>query len=248
MSDYDYDGGRSPLASTLRTILGTLIFAIVAIGILGGVMAFARSERTETTIVEPGEVGQVKIEATIANVTLKPARGDELEFRARITDGLSKTFYVLGKRGTDTYVIDASCRRWLAPACGVDVEIGVPDNFPIEVQTSSGNVIIGNAQGIVTVTTEDGDVTAESADLVELSATTSGGNVLVSFASAPLGFKAVTKSGNVVATLPRSEIRYSVDVTSRFGQVVNELASAGRPDGFVTIESSSGDVKITWSD
>jgi hypothetical protein len=242
------DHYASPSAAVLRAIVGTVIGTVVIAGIFAASASIVSSERTETTIVDPGQIGQVRIEADIANVVLKPAKGDELEFNATIVDGLSDTYYQLGRRGKDTYILDANCRRLITPRCGVTVTVGVPRGYPVFVATTSGDITIGDLTGVATVETTSGDVKAARSKLTELSAASGEGEVNVEFAGAPTGFKAYTDSGDIRATLPHSSLTYAVNARTTVGDLRVEMPNTTKnPKGFITIRSKSGDVDVRWS-
>lgn len=239
---------QSPSAVVLRTIVGTLIGTVVIAGAFAVAASIVRSERTETTIIDPGQIGQVRIEADIANVIVKPSNGDELEFNATIVDGLSETYYQLGRRGKDTYILDANCRRIIAPRCGVTVTVGVPKGYPVFVATTSGDVAVRDLTGVATIETTSGSITASNSQLTELSAATRDGDVNVGFAGPPTGFKAYSDDGDIQATLPHSAMTYAVDARTTFGDLqVAVPNTTDRPKGFITIRSRSGNVHIDWA-
>lgn len=237
----------SPSAVILRTIVGTIAGTVVVAGIFAGVASIVRSERTETHIVDPGQIGQVRIEADIANVILRPAKGNELEFNATIVDGLSDTYYQLGRRGKDTYILDANCRQVISPRCGVTVTVGVPKGYPVFVATTSGDITVSDLKGVATVETTTGDVVAEGSSLTELAAATVEGNVKVDFAGAPTGFKAYTDSGSIEASLPHSSMTYAVDARTTFGSLDVAIENTTNAKGFITIRSKTGDVQVKWT-
>lgn len=238
----------SPSAVILRTTVGTIVGAVVVAGIFATVASIVRSERTETHIVDPGQIGQVRIEADIANVIVKPAKGDELEFNATIVDGLSDTYYQLGRRGKDTYILDANCRQVISPRCGVTVTVGVPKGYPVFVATTSGDISVRDFTGVATVETTTGDVVADRSNLTELSAATVEGAVKVVFAGAPTGFKAHTDSGSIEATLPRTSMTYAVDARTTLGDLDVAIENTANAKGFITIRSKTGDVHVRWAE
>jgi hypothetical protein len=249
VADYDV---RSPASRTLLTVIGTIL-TVVMLGVLVlGASLIKRDTRVATADVELGDIAELVINAGAANVRLVEGEEGMVRIRARITSGLRKTDYQLGRRGNEIKII-SDCQTWLSPGCGVSATLEVPKGMPVVVKSTSGDVRADSlAEGVLTVTSGSGDVTVEDLRVDEFSADTGSGDISATFATQPFGVKAATHTGDIRATVPAGKRKYAVVVSSRSGNISNSLdgdvASSLDADqeggGFVRATTDSGDISL----
>jgi hypothetical protein len=242
VADYDV---RSPASRTLLTVLGTIVAVLVLAGLVLGASILKRDTRVSMSDVEIGDSAQLVIDAGAADVRLVDGDEDDIvRIRARITSGLRKTGFELGRRG-DEIKIASSCQTWLSPGCGVTATLEVPKGLPIVVRTTEGDVRAESlAEGVVTVVSATGDISATALEVDEFSAETGSGSLSATFATQPFGVKATTRDGDIRATVPTGQRTYAVEVKSRSGDVDNTLTSDEQGEGFVRATSRSGDITL----
>lgn len=247
VADYDV---RSPASRTLLTVIGTIATVLIFGGLVLGASLVKRDTRVATADVEIGDVAQLVINAGAADVRLVEGEEGMVRIRARITSGLRKTDYQLGRKDNEIKIV-STCQTWLSPGCGVSATLEVPKGMPVVVKTTSGDVKADSlAEGSLTVRSSEGDVTVEALRVDELDASTDSGNIRATFATQPYGLKATTHSGDIHATVPAGKRKYAVVASSKSGNIANSLdgdvasrISAGDA-GFVRAITDSGDIRL----
>lgn len=249
VADYDV---RSPASRTLLTVIGTIVTVLILGGLVVGASLVKRDTRVATADVELGQIAQLVINAGSADVRLVEGEEGMVRIRARITSGLRKTDYQLGRRGNEIKIV-SDCQTWLSPGCGVTTTLEVPKGLPIVVKTTSGDVKAASlAEGVLTVTSGSGDVAVTDLRVDEFQADTGSGDISATFATQPFGLKAKTDSGDIRATVPSGKRKYSVVVSSKSGKIVNSMdgdvtnALGGDQDGggIVRATTDSGDIRL----
>jgi hypothetical protein len=249
VADYDV---RSPASRTLLTVISTIVTVLLLGGFVVGASFVKRDTRVATADVELGELSQLVINAGSANVRLVEGEEGMVRIRSRITSGLQKTDYQLGRKGNEIKIVSA-CQTWLSPGCGVSATLEVPKGLPVVVKSTSGNVKADSlTEGVLTVASTSGDVTVSALRVDEFSADTGSGDIRATFATQPFGLKAKTSSGDIYATVPAGKRKYGVVVSSKSGHIDNTLdgdvasslsvREAG--DGFVLATTDSGDITL----
>lgn len=249
VADYDV---RSPASRTLLTVIVTILTVLLMGGLVLGASLIQRETKFATADVELGDVSQLVINAGSANVRL--VEGDEgmVRIRARVTSGLRKTDYQLGRKNNEIKIV-SDCQTWLSPGCGVSATLEVPKGLPIVVKSTSGDIRADSlAEGVLTVATISGDVTVSDLKVDEFQADTGSGDINATFATQPFGLKAKTSSGDIRATVPAGKRKYAVVVSSRSGAISNALdgevvsSLSGDQDGggLVRATTDSGDITL----
>lgn len=235
---------RPASVRTLLTVVATFVVVLLVIGGLA-VASFASSTtRTAANRIDLGEGTQLAIRSTDADVRLVEGSSTDVVITAKVTSGLRETDYELRRRGDEIEVI-GTCTSWLSPGCGVVVTVAVPERLPVLVATDSADVVAdGLRDRIATIATGSGDIRGVKLALQEFSASTDAGDIRADFAEQPLGVKATTKSGDVLASIPDGDIKYGVRVRSDSGDVRSALKSAADAQGIIRIDSASGDIVL----
>lgn len=242
VAEYDI---RSPASRTFLTVIGTILVVVLIGGLVLGASILKRDTRVSTSDVELGDSAQLVIDAGDADVRLVEGEEGLVKISARITSGLRKTDYQLGRRGDEIKIV-SDCQTWLSPGCGVSATLEVPKGLPIVVKTDSGDVAADAiTEGVLKVVSGSGDITVSDLRVDELDADTGSGDITASFATQPYGFKATTSSGDIRATVPTGKRTYSVDATSKSGKVNNSFPSDDKGDGFIRATSDSGDINLS---
>lgn len=241
VADYDI---RSPASRTLLTVLGTVVVFGLLIGAVLGASILMRNTKESTSIIDLGESAQLVVNATSADIRVVEGSSDAVRVTSRVTSGIRKTDYQIGRRGDELKII-SSCQSLISPGCGVSVTLEVPKGLPIVVNTTSGNVSAdGISKGVLTVRSSSGDLSGGKLGVDEFSAETNSGDIKATFADQPFAFKAISDSGDIDATLPAGKRTYNVLAKSKSGDVSTKIASDPKGVGFVVATSNSGDIKL----
>lgn len=241
IADYDV---RSPASRTLLTVIGTIVAVGLFAAAILGVSILMKDTKTETRLIELGDSVQIMVNATTADIKVVEGADDVVKVTSKVTSGLRKTDFLIGRKGDEIKVI-SGCTTWLSPGCGVSLTLSVPKGIPVVINTTSGNVTADALQqGVLTVATTSGDIDVDGLTVDEFSAESRTGDVDASFASQPFAFKALTKSGNISASVPKGDRTYAVTVESKSGEVDSSIESDGKGQGFVRATSDSGDIDL----
>ncbi|QGG40751.1 DUF4097 family beta strand repeat-containing protein [Aeromicrobium yanjiei] len=241
IADYDV---RSPASRTLLTVIGTIVFVLVAGGLVLGASVLMRDTKVSTSVVEIGESAQIVVDAGSADVRIVQGKPDVVHVEARVTSGLRKTDYEIGRLGDDIRIA-SGCQAWFNPGCGVETTIEIPKGFPVVVKTSSGDVVADTIEeGVLTVRTGSGNISGTALDVDELAADTVTGDISADFRTQPFALKASTRSGDISASIPQGDRTYGVEATSRSGKVSSKIASDEDGKGFIRATTRSGDISL----
>lgn len=244
VADYDV---RSPASRTFLTVVGTIAAVVVVGGLVLGASVLMRDTKTSTSEIELGRAAQIQVDAGASDVRIVQGDSDVIRVKARITSGLRKTAFQIGRRGDEIKIV-SSCQTWLNPGCGVETTLEIPEGFPVEISTTSGDVVASKVvEGVLTIVSASGDIDGSGLQVDELDATTSSGDISASFATQPFAVKASTTSGDIAANLPQGKRSYAVTAATTSGDVSSAIDSDPDGKGFVRATSRSGDISLRMS-
>jgi hypothetical protein len=242
VADYDV---RSPASRTLLTVVGTILVVTVLSGLVLGISILKRSTSVSTSDIQLGQSTQIDIDAGASDLRIVQGDADIVRVKAKITSGLRKTEFRIGRRG-DQIKIVAGCKAWLNPGCGVDTTLELPKGFPVVVRTTSGDISVSDlAEGVLTIESGSGDVTGKGLRLDELDVRTGSGDIAATFAKQPYGFKATSRDGDIRAVLGEGKRKYAVSATSDSGTVKSAIDSKRGGSGFIRAKTDTGDIALS---
>jgi hypothetical protein len=135
------------------------------------------------------------------------------------------------------------CASAVPRSCASHYRLAVPDNVPVTVRTSSGDVHFTRFRASARVDTSSGNIDVGSFCGFSLQANTNIGNVQASAICPPDSMTLRSRSGEVHAIVPRG--RYRVDADSDSGRrIVQGIATADDAPFQVQALSGSGDVVV----
>ena len=240
----DLSDPRSPLSRTLITVAATAVVVLLVLGLVLGVGRLTRSTSTtsETFATDPSQPLRFVVENL--DVRVVPAEADVITVDVELVGGWLGTDYESQQDGGDI-LLSAGCQPLLIPGCGGRVTIGVPAGTQFELQATGQDVDLAGLDGVATIRAGSGDVTGDDLALVDLSVTTSSGDVDLEFGQQPISVKATTDSGDVDVEVPSGDVVYDVVTTTDSGDVESDLEPGGDDaEGFIAIETTSGDVNL----
>lgn len=241
IADYDV---RSPASRTLLTVLGTLVTVGIVIGGVLGASLLMRDTRVSTSVIDLGDSAQLRLDATSADIRIVEGDPHVVKVTARVTSGLRKTTFEMGRRG-DEIKVASGCQTWLSPGCGVSLTIEVPKGLPLVINTGSGDITAESiGKGVLTVSSNSGDIRATKLAVDEFSAESGSGDIRAEFAKQPFGVKAITSSGDIKAVVPLGKRTYVVTMKSKSGDASSDIDSDADGAGFIVATSSSGDISL----
>lgn len=250
-----------------------LLSCFLSLALLGAVSAEATIVRKveKTFAVQPG--GLLTIETQGGDVTVRPGAGDKVKVvaiqkirahsDAEADELLQKLQLEMTQSGNDvTATAKYEKRSWGVhfgswPPVQVGFEVTVPANYntklntsggdieigdltgDIRAHTSGGNLIVGSITGLVAVSTSGGDVRLKQAS-GETQLKTSGGDVEV---GRVIGATEVSTSGGDISV---DSVEGSLRAHTSGGDVAARFIGALQGD--CSLSTSGGDVKVVVSD
>lgn len=241
LADYDV---RSPAARTLMTVLGTILAVGILMGLVLGASILKRNTTVTTSDIELVDASPIVIDAGATNLRIVQGDPDIVRVKGRVTSGLRKTDFQVGRRGNQIKIV-SGCQTWLSPGCGVETTLELPEGFPVEIRTTSGDVEVREVvEGVLTIKSGTGNINGSGLELDELFAQTTSGEISADFATQPFAFKATTTSGDISADMPDGKKTYVVTATSKSGNVSSEMKSEKNAEGFVRAVTNSGNISL----
>ncbi|HEX8854003.1 MAG TPA: DUF4097 family beta strand repeat-containing protein [Thermoleophilaceae bacterium] len=142
-----------------------------------------------------------------------------------------------------TFRVRSRCPETVLHSCSVSYTLVVPDNVPVSVRTTSGDVGFDGYRGSAQVDTTSGDVRMTGFCGFSLQARAESGAVDVATSCPPPQLSLRTTSGDIHVVVPPG--RYSIDAESSSGSHSFRGVSSGA-DAPLSIQalSNSGDVLV----
>lgn len=137
----------------------------------------------------------------------------------------------------------ARCPKALLHRCRTDYRLVVPDNVPLTVQTSTGNVRFTAYRGSAQVETTSGSVRLRGVCGFSLGVRTRSGAIDVDTACAPQQLTLRSTTGSIRARVPSG--RYRVDVSTAYGPpVIQGLVRTVDAPFEIDAASATGSVRL----
>lgn len=263
-------GGLEPSAETSPPAAGrrawivvgvTLAVASLAWGTYRTLDLLAHEESIETSSYASEAVTRLEVHSDNGSVTVVPARGDTVEVRTELSEGL---------RAPDTterlvagvLELSGGCPEPGSVWCSVDYVVEIPADRAVQIDAENGTVVVRGLSGDVHVDNDNGRIeldelsgnitvsndngrivgTAISAPVVE--ATNENGAILLTFLSPPDSVTARNSNGRIEVEVPDDEVAYDVEMRSNNGDVVNEVRTDRSSDHTIDVSTSNGDIDI----
>jgi hypothetical protein len=138
--------------------------------------------------------------------------------------------------------VRSRCPRTLLGRCSVSYRVVVPDNVPVDVRTTGGDVTLRDYRGSARVITGSGRVAVDGYCGNSLELRTGSGDVAAGAECAPPRLVLRTGAGDVRALVPAG--RYDVDAESTSGrEAIRGLTPS--PDAPYAIQALSGSGDVT---
>ena len=114
------------------------------------------------------------------------------------------------------------CPDQVLGSCRASYRLTVPDNVPLDIETSSGSVRLSGVRASVQVSTGSGAIAATGFCGFPLRASSDSGDVSASRSAPPDRLELRSRSGDVRAVVPAG--RYQIDAQSDSGAVPHPRA------------------------
>lgn len=219
----------------------TLLLAIALALLVGGM---ASSETQIATYSVRGAVDEVMLDLANANAVvvgggsgraIEVRRTDEFAFGRRAQAGRAVTGGILRLR--------SRCPATVLSSCSASYRVSVPDNIPVTVRTSSGDVRFSAYRGSASIATTTGNISVGGYCGFRLQARAESGDVAASASCSPERLVLRSGTGDVRAVVPAGRYRIDADTDGGTRRVVG-IAPADDAPFQIQALSGSGDVDV----
>ena len=236
---------------TLRTVLlvvgSVLLVALLALVVVQSVAASDRQDHSRTSAVDE-PVDRIRIHTGATDVRVERVAVDRPEIvfvagdtRLRERHAVRDGVLDLSVSGPAWSIVDLSVGVRQGAHLTVRVPEDTPDDLPIEVGATAGDVLLAGSWGDVALTSTAGDVTLDGrADTLTVEATS--GDVDLALSAAPRSISVETTSGDQEVRLPDGD--YQITAEATVGDVDNELGTDPGSAQRYRFTAVAGDVEI----
>jgi hypothetical protein len=226
-----------------------IVSALLVAGGAAALVAWDIASHHERLVSYPvgGAVSRVVLDVDGADVAVVGGgRATQVEVSRREAYSFERPADTSKTVESGVFTVTSRCPEALPHACSVRYRIVVPDNVPVDIRTTAGDVRFQRYQGSAKVSTTAGDITIDSFCGFSLQATAVSGDVDAT-AACPLQQLALrSRTGSVHAAVPPG--RYVIDAQSASGrQTLRDISSTEDAPFSIQALSSSGDVLVEGS-
>jgi hypothetical protein len=230
----------TPGRRALLTLGGPLALAMIGYGAFGIVSSIGLTHYKQTYLVVPhSQVLNVK--ADLGGVRLQPSPDSNIHV---VSQGVY-AFRIPKVKSTSTasiLTIEGSCPLSGVAICSQTITVQVPASFTITASSAGGDVRATGLTGRLTLSSSSGDVAATDLGSTDVTATSSGGDVELRFATVPQRVEAGSSAGDVDLRLPDSV--YAVSAQTSAGDTHVTVPTDPRSTRTIHAHSSAGDVAV----
>jgi hypothetical protein len=204
-------------------------------------------ERSVTTYSVRGTVSGIMLDLGAADAEVVGG-GDRPAVEVRRTDEFAFGRRAEARREANEGVLSirSRCPSTVLDVCAASYRLTVPDNVPVTVRTTTGNVRFSDYRGSAQIDTGKGDIAVASFCGFALRARAQAGSVTAGAACAPERLELRSRTGDVRAVVPPG--RYQVDAVSDDGdRSVRGVTEAEDAPYQIQALSSAGDVQVETS-
>jgi hypothetical protein len=231
-------------ASSWGRLVTISVFAVLTAGLVMAVWWAATIEERTATYVVRGTVNGITIDIGDADLDIVGG-GTQAALQVSRTDRFAFGHPAEAQRVVrgGTLRLHSRCPDALIGSCKSAYRLRVPDNVPVTVRTTSGNVASSGYRGSARVDTTTGDVNFNGWCGFNLQIRADSGNVRAAAACSPERLQLRSRQGRVDARVPPG--RYRVDAESDQGRrSVRGVDVADDAPFQVQALSTSGDVSV----
>ena len=215
---------------------------LVAVAVLLAVWWAATRETRTTTYRVLGDLAGIRLDLGDADVEID---GGGAAVEVRRVDRFAYGAPSEEERSLEggTLSIRSRCPEQVIGSCHASYRLTVPDNVPLEIQTSSGSVRVSGVRASVRANTGSGAFSATGFCGFLLRAGSDTGDVSADSKCSPDRVELRSRSGDLRAVVPSG--RYQIDAQSDSGAVrVRGLSDTPDAPFLVQALSTSGDVTV----
>jgi hypothetical protein len=231
-------------ASSWSWLVTVSAFALLTAGLVMVVWWAATSEERTGTYLVRGSVSGITLDIGDADLQIVGG-GSQAALQVSHTDRFAFGHPAEAERLVrgGTLQLRSRCPDGLLTSCSSSYRLRIPDNVPVRVRTTSGDVSSSGYRGSASVNTRSGNVNFDGWCGFNLQIRADVGNVRAVAACAPQRLQLRARTGSVDALVPPG--RYRVDAESDKGRRTVRGVTTGEDAPFqVQALSTTGDVRV----
>jgi hypothetical protein len=225
------------------TVAGS-VAVLLAIALVLGVWWLNSRETRIATYAVRGTVSGVTLDLGGANAVVVGG-GSARAIEVRQTDRYSFGRRARARRDVagGVFRLRSRCPATVLSSCSASYRVSVPDNIPVTVRTSSGDVRFSAYHGSATIATTTGDISVGGYCGFRLQARADSGDVRASASCSPERLVLRSRSGDVHAIVPAGRYRVDADTDGGRRRVAGLTPAEDAPFQIQAL-SGAGDVDV----
>jgi putative adhesin len=216
-----------------------LLVAALGLGIWWAVTKQTRIASYRVT----GTLARVEVDVRSGGADITDAGGSAVEVRRTDRFAFDRSSHEVRSIRGGVLRISSRCPRMAVGGCTSDYRVAVPENVPIVVRSTDGDVRIAAFRGSADVQTGAGNVVVDGFCGFALSIKTGSGDARATATCSPQTLNLRSSSGSVEATVPAGGYRVEADSNNGRAEVSGIQRSAAAPYEIQAL-SDSGDVTV----
>jgi DUF4097 and DUF4098 domain-containing protein YvlB len=216
-----------------------LLAAVVGLGIWWAATKETRIASYRVT----GNVARVEIAVHSGSAEITDAGGSAVEVRRTDRFGFGRPSHERRSIRNGVLRVSSSCPRLVVGTCSSDYRVAVPENVPVVVRSTEGDVRIDSFRGSADVQTGSGDVFVDGFCGFALAIKTGSGDARATATCSPQSLNLRSSSGDLTATVPAGGYRIEADSNGGRTSVSGIQRNPGAPYEVQAL-SNSGDVTV----
>jgi hypothetical protein len=219
-------------------------FLVLGSALVLGIWWLQTRETAIATYSVRGAVSRVALDLAGASATVVGG-GSARAVQVRRTDEFSFGRRARAERAVSGGVLRlrSRCPATVLASCSASYRVTVPDNIPVTVRTSSGDVRFSAYRGSATIATTTGDIVVGRYCGFLLQAQAQSGDVRATASCAPERLVLRSRSGDVRAVVPPGRYRVDADSDGGSRRVAGLTAAEDAPFQIQAL-SGAGDVDV----
>lgn len=207
--------GHQPRTAAWWWLVAACGLLLVGVAVMLAIWWAATRETRTTTYRVLGDLSGIRLDLGDADVELD---GGAAAVEVRRVDHFAYGAPSIEERSVDNGVLSvvSRCPDQVIGSCRASYRLSVPDNVPVEIETSRGAVRLSNVRATVQISTGSGLISATGFCGFLLRAASDTGNVSAVSECSPDQLELRSRSGDVRAVVPAG--RYQIDAESESGE------------------------------
>jgi Toastrack DUF4097 len=190
-----------------------------------------------------GALTRIEVNVHSGNVEITDAGGSAVEVKRTDRFAFDRPSREQRSVHDGALRLSSRCPRLVVGSCSSDYRIAVPENVPVVIRSSDGDVRIAAFRGSADVQTGSGDVFVDGFCGFALSVKTGSGSARATATCSPQTLNLRSSTGDVEATVPAGGYRVEADSASGTTDVSGVQRNQGAPYEIQAL-SDEGDVTV----